>query len=80
MPFHVRDTATDTAVRRLARLTGKTLTDTIRDAVDREYAAIRGVPPLLNRLQSIQADFQAMKRASGQLADKTFFDDMWGNG
>lgn len=80
MAFHVRDAATDAAVRRLALLTGKSLTETIRDAVEREYALLRGTPPLLERLQSIQADFQAMRRPTGQPADKAFFDDLWERG
>ena len=37
MAFHVRDEATDKAVRRLAKLKGKTLTETIREAVEHEY-------------------------------------------
>ena len=40
MAFHVRDRATDAAVRRLARLTGKTLTETIREAVEREFLSL----------------------------------------
>jgi antitoxin VapB len=64
-------------VRRLARLTGKTLTDTIRDAVEREYAVLRAQPPLIERLRAIQADFAALKRPGGQPADKAFRDDLW---
>jgi antitoxin VapB len=40
MPFHVRDEATDQAVRRLARLKRKTLTETIREAVEHEYERV----------------------------------------
>ena len=79
MAFHVRDPATDAAVRKLAHLTGKTLTETIRDAVEREYAAISATPPLIERLQAIQAQFQAMKQPGGEAADKAFFDDLSGN-
>jgi len=79
MAFHVRDQATDAAVRRLARLKGKTLTETIREAVEREYEELRGAPPLLERLASLQAEFQAMKRPGGRPADKAFFDDLWDN-
>ena len=39
MAFHVRGRATDTAVRALAKLKGKTLTETIREAVARLIAA-----------------------------------------
>jgi antitoxin VapB len=79
MAFHVRDPATDTAVRRLARITGKTLTETIRDAVEQKYAVISATPTLIERLQAIQADFQAIKRPGGQAANKAFFDDLSGH-
>jgi hypothetical protein len=39
MAFHVKDDATDKAVRRLAQLQGKTLTETIRDAVEGNMSA-----------------------------------------
>ncbi len=34
MTFYVKDPATDKAVRKLAKLQGKTLTETIREAVE----------------------------------------------
>jgi antitoxin VapB len=76
MAFHVRDPATDAAVRAVARLTGKTLTETIRDAAERDYAAISATTPLIERLQAIQAQFQAMKQPGGQAADRAFFDEL----
>jgi antitoxin VapB len=79
MAFHVRDPATDAAVRRLARIKGRSLTATVREAVEREFAAIRGTPPLIERLHAIQADFQAMKQSGGKAADKAFFDDLSGH-
>jgi antitoxin VapB len=79
MAFHVRDTATDTAVRRLAHLKGMSLTETIRTAVEYEYAAISQTPPLVERLRTIQARFAALRQAGGQPADKAFFDDLSGD-
>ncbi len=79
MAFHVRDPATDAVVRKLARMKGKTLTETIREAVEREYAAISAIPPLIERLQTIQAEFQTMRRPGGKPADKAFFDDLCGD-
>ena len=76
MAFHVRDPATDQAVRKLARLKGKTLTETIRAAVEHEYSSISAIPPLIERLRRIQADFQALKRSGGEPGDKAFFDDL----
>ncbi|HEY1414208.1 MAG TPA: type II toxin-antitoxin system VapB family antitoxin [Rhodopila sp.] len=78
MAFHIRDAATDSAVRKLARLKGKSLTETVREAVEREYAAISQAPKLIERLRSVQADFQALKRPGGRPADKAFFDDLSG--
>jgi len=51
MSFHVSDPETDRAVRRLAQLKGKTLTETIREAVEHEYAAVTGHPPLIERIK-----------------------------
>ena len=45
MVVHIRDPETDLAVRRLARLKGKTLTETVREAVEHEYTAVAGCPP-----------------------------------
>jgi hypothetical protein len=66
-------------VRRLARITGKTLIETIRDAVEHEYAAINATQLLIERLHAIQTDFQSMKRSGGKPADKAFFDDLSGH-
>jgi antitoxin VapB len=79
MPFHVRDPATDMAVRRLAKLKGKTLTDTIRDAVEHEYERVRSEIPLIERLKPIQEQFAALRRPGGLPADKAFFDELSGD-
>jgi hypothetical protein len=78
MSFHIRDAATDFAVRGSARLKGKTLTETVREAVGREYASISETPLLIDRVRSIQADFQVLKRPGGRPANKTFFDELSG--
>jgi len=49
MAFHVKDEATDKAVRRLAKLKRKTLTATIREAVEHEYERVRSEIPLIER-------------------------------
>jgi antitoxin VapB len=79
MAFHVRDRATDVAVRKLAQVKRKTLTETIREAVEHEYAAVNAVPSLIDRLQSIQTQFQALKQTGGSPADKAFFDELSGH-
>jgi antitoxin VapB len=79
MAFHVRNPATDSAVRELARIKGRSLTATIREAVERELAAISGTLSLIERLHAIQADFQVMKQSGETPADKAFFDDLSGH-
>lgn len=79
MAFHVRDEATDRAVRRLAKLKGKSLTETIRESVQHEYARERARVPLTERLRPIQDQFAALRRPGGLPADKAFFDDLSGD-
>jgi antitoxin VapB len=79
MSFHVRDPETDRAVRKLARLKGKTLTDTIREAVEHEYAAVAGRPSLIERLKPLQAKVRELTRPGGLPADKAFFDELSGD-
>ncbi len=79
MAFHVRDGATDEAVRRLARIKRKTLTDTIREAVEHEYQRERARTPLIERLKTIQDQFTAIAKKGGLAADKAFFDRLSGD-
>jgi antitoxin VapB len=79
MAFHVRDPETDRAVRTLARLKGKTLTETIREAVEHEYAAVTERPPLIERLKPLQDKFRELRRPGGLPADKAFFDELSGD-
>ena len=79
MAFHVRDEATDKAVRRLAQLKGKTLTETIREAVEHEYERVRSETPLLERLRPIQDLLKSLSKPGGQPADKAFFDELSGD-
>ena len=78
MAFHVKDAATDAAVRRLAKLKGKTLTETIREAVQHEYARARSAIPLTERLRPIQEELRSLSKPGGSPADKAFFDELSG--
>jgi len=80
MAFHVRDPATDAAVRKLAKLKGKSLTATIREAVEREYQheCDRHKPPLRERLKRIQDRLAALAKPGGLPADKAFYDELSG--
>ena len=77
MTFYVKDPATDKAVRRLAKLKGKTLTDTIREAVENELRKERrGTLP--QRLDAIAQRLRKFPR-TGLEADKAFFDELSGD-
>jgi antitoxin VapB len=77
MAFSVKDEATDIAVRRLAKLKGKSLTDTIREAVEQEYQRARAEVPLIERMERLSERYRAFP-ASDLQADKAFFDNLSG--
>ena len=79
MAFHVRDPATDQAVRRLATLKGKSLTATIREAVEQEYERERRKIPLAERLKPLQDRLKALSKPGGLPADKAFYDELSGD-
>jgi antitoxin VapB len=79
MAFHVRDPATDEAVRRLATLKGKSLTATIREAVEQEYERERRKIPLAERLKPLQDRLKALSKPGGLPADKAFYDELSGD-
>jgi len=78
MAFHVKDAATDEAVRQLAKLKRKTLAETIREAVEHEYARVRSEIPLIERLTPIQEELKSLSKPGGLPADKAFFDELSG--
>lgn len=78
MTFYIKDPATDRAVRRLAKLKGKTLTETIREAVEKEYTALDRKLPLRERLRPLQERVAKVPR-TGKAADKAFYDEMSGD-
>jgi hypothetical protein len=54
MAFSIKDWETDLAVRKLATLTGRSLTDTIREAVTNEIKRISQSEPLEARISVLQ--------------------------
>jgi len=77
MALSIKDGATEEAVRRLARLRRKSLTQTIREAVDNEYQRARAEIPLPQRLQKL-ADRYGRFPLTGNEPDEAFFDDLSG--
>lgn len=78
MAFYIRDNATDDAVRKLARLTGQSLTGAVRHAVEAEYARHKNAVPLAERLKPVVERYQSFP-VSGKQADKAFFDSLSGD-
>ncbi|MGO8739703.1 type II toxin-antitoxin system VapB family antitoxin [Rhodoblastus sp.] len=79
MPFHIRDAATDQAVRELAARTGLSLTDAVRQAAENELNRLnRKKRPLAERVRDIQARARAYA-PTGLAADKVFYDELSGD-
>jgi antitoxin VapB len=81
MAFHIRDQQTDAVIRKLARLKGMSLTETVREAATKELTALtqknaeRDIRPLRERIKPIQ-DRLASRGWSGLEADKAFYDSL----
>jgi hypothetical protein len=78
MAFHIRDEETDAAVRRLAKRKKKTLTATIREAVEHELERECRATPYMDFVKEIQDRFKAMSKPDGLPADKAFYDELSG--
>ncbi len=77
MSFYIKDPATDELVRKLAKLKGKSLTETVREAVAREFEGTVLHIPLRDRIKPIQKRIAAYGK-SGLEADKAFYDSLNG--
>ena len=78
MPFHIRDTQTDTLVRRLAIQKGVSLTEAVKIAASNELQRIEEQKrPLHERIAAIQKRALALL-PTGEVADKAFFDELSG--
>lgn len=78
MALSISDKATDAAVRQLARLKRKGLTETVREAVENELRRTRQSVPLVARLKALGDEYK-MRPETGEKADKAFFDDLGDN-
>ena len=76
MAFHIRDPATDAAVRKLAAERGISLTAAVREAVENELKRSRR--PLIEVIDKITAEYRSYP-LSGLKADKAFFDELSGD-
>jgi antitoxin VapB len=75
MAIYIRDPATDAAIRELARIKGKGLTETIREAVDEAIDRTSEKVPFMERIKALQEEV-AKYPPTGLEADKAFFDSL----
>jgi antitoxin VapB len=76
MAFHIKDPATDAAVRKLAAERGISLTAAVREAVENELR--RSQRPLKERIDEIVQELEQYP-LTGLKADKAFFDELSGD-
>lgn len=79
MAFHIRDTETDTLVRKLAQKRGCGLTEAVKQAVEAELRRDAKATPLRERLEAVQDQLAAFPD-TGLAADKAFYDELSGQG
>ncbi len=78
MAYSIKDARTDRIIRELAKVKGKPILDSIREACENELQRERAKTPLWERLQPlIQRVASAPK--TGERANKAFFDDLSGD-
>ncbi len=77
MALHITNPETEQAVRRLAELTGTTLSEAVRQAVEAALEQKRQTLPVEARLQPIWEKLDRLGRADGPAASKAFFDRLW---
>ena len=77
MPLYIKDDTTAQLVGELARLRGITKQDAVRLAVTAELARAAEAVPLRDRLTRLRAA-HPLPPATGEAADKAFFDALSG--
>ena len=78
MPLYIKDDATAELVTQLAKLRGLTKQDAVRLAVRAELDRAQSAVPLRARVQALRMA-HPLPPATGQAADKAFFDDLSGD-
>ena len=77
MPLYIKDDATADLVAQLAKLRGLSKQDAVKLAVRAELDRIAEAIPLRDRFMALRAA-HPLPLATGQAADKAFFDDLSG--
>lgn len=79
MAFHIRDSETDRLARELAEIQRGGITEAVKSALVTKLAEERRKVPLMERIKDITDEIAAAPK-TGLRADKSYFDDMWGQG
>jgi len=77
MAYSIKDAATDRIIRQLAKVKGKPILDSIREACENELKREYQKVPLWERLQPLVRRVATAPK-TGLRADKAFFDDLSG--
>ena len=78
MPLYIRDDATAELVAQLAKQRGITKQDAVRIAVKAELERTAQAVPLRERLETLWRE-NPLPPPTGQVADKSFFDELSGD-
>ena len=78
MPLYIKDDATAELVGLLATLRGVSKQDAVKMAVKAELDRAKEAIPLRDRLKKLW-EAHPMPPATGQIADKAFFDELSGD-
>ena len=78
MAYKIKDPKTDELIRELARLKGKPILDSIREACENELRRERRKSPLWDRLRPLVSRV-AVAPKTRKKADKTIFDELSGD-
>jgi hypothetical protein len=80
MPLSIRNIETTALARRLAARSGKTVTQTIHDALQNEELRLGDAPKLKPETEQFLKEWHAQIRARGtdsRIVDKAFFDSLY---
>lgn len=78
MAYNIKDPKTDEIIRELARVKGKPILDSIREACENELQRERRKSPLWDRLQPLVSRVASAPK-TGEKAGKAFFDELSGD-
>jgi antitoxin VapB len=80
VPHSIRNSETVALARDIAARTGRTVTRTIHEALEKEQARLQPLPTLRPQTEAFLKDLHASMRAMGSTglkADKAFFDSLY---